>query len=233
MIPPIEPMLATSSQPFDSFEYLFEVKWNGVRALAAVEDNHWRLWGRELADYRDRYPELDVLRCLPAGTVVDGELVVLPEGRPPDFGALLRRHQLTSPVKIRHACRQTPVHYVLFDLLYHRGTSVMREPFYRRRQLLVDLLPTWNEPALVFSEGVAGLGEDFFARVVAQGHEGVMAKHQASRYLPGKRSSAWRKIKPWKELPCLILGYTPSRREGFYSLLLATPATISSSSTAP
>jgi ATP-dependent DNA ligase len=91
MIQPILPMLATSAQPFDSDAFFFEVKWDGVRALAAVEGDRWLLWGRELTDYTERYPELDGLRLLPPGTVVDGELVLLRDGRP-DLQALLRRH---------------------------------------------------------------------------------------------------------------------------------------------
>jgi ATP-dependent DNA ligase len=220
MIHPILPMLATAAEPFDSYDYFFEVKWDGVRALAAVESGDYRLWGRELADYGDRYPELDALRRLPSGTVVDGELVVFQDGRP-DLNALLRRHQLIHPARIRHASRQTPVRYVLFDILYHQGKSLLREPFHRRRCALVDVLTSQEMPELVFSEGIAGLGQDFFEQVVAHGHEGIMAKHQRSRYCPGKRSSAWRKIKPVQVLPCAIIGFTPSRA-GFHSLLLAT-----------
>jgi bifunctional non-homologous end joining protein LigD len=85
------PMLAVRGQPFDSPEYLFEVKWNGVRALAASEAGRWRLWGRDRAEYTTRYPELCGLGRLPAGTVVDGEVVQLVQGLP-DFDALLSRH---------------------------------------------------------------------------------------------------------------------------------------------
>src|SRR5262249_9651845 len=67
MLPRLLPMLALPATPFDSSEYSFEVKWDGIRALAAVETADWRLWGRERADYTARYPELDVLRRLPAG----------------------------------------------------------------------------------------------------------------------------------------------------------------------
>ena len=75
MITPCLPMLDTASPPFYSDDHVFEVKWDGVRALAGVSGEHWRLWGRGLAEYTDRYPELAVLRRLPPGTVVDGELV--------------------------------------------------------------------------------------------------------------------------------------------------------------
>ena len=83
MLPQVMPMLAVAAEPFDSPEYCFEIKYDGVRALAAVDETGWRLWGRERADYTARYPELEVLRRLPAGTLVDGELVAFDaDGRP-------------------------------------------------------------------------------------------------------------------------------------------------------
>jgi len=221
MINPMLPMLATSAEPFDSFNCVFEIKWDGVRALAAVEDGQWRLWGRDLADYTPRYPELDVLRRLPSGTVVDGELVVFRDGHC-DLNAILGRHQLVDPMRIRFASRQTPVRYVLFDLLYHQGRPVLHEPFYRRRRLLVDLLIELEDSApLMFSEAIAGLGEEFFERAVALGHEGIMAKLETSRYVPGQRSRAWKKIKPDQMLVGVIVGYLPSR-SGIHSVLVAT-----------
>jgi bifunctional non-homologous end joining protein LigD len=83
MLPQLMPMLAVAAEPFDSPDYSFEIKYDGVRALAAVEGTGWRLWGRERVDYTARYRELDVLRRLPAGTLVDGEVVAFDDdGRP-------------------------------------------------------------------------------------------------------------------------------------------------------
>ena len=90
----------------------------------------------------------------------------------------------------------------------------------QRRQRLQELLARQPAPPLVFSDGVVGAGRDFFRQVVDQGHEGVMAKHLKSRYRPGKRGQAWRKIKPFQTLPCVVIGYTSSRR-GVRSLLVA------------
>lgn len=216
---PLLPMLATSSQPFDSAEHLFEVKWDGVRALAAVEDGQWKLWGRDGADYADRYPELSVLRRLPSGTILDGELFILKDGRA-DLSALLRRHQLSNPERIQHASARTPVRYMLFDVLCHRGRSLLREPLYRRRAVLTDLMSTTDGPELLFSEGVTLLGKEFFKHAVAQGHEGVVGKHLGSDYRPGQRAATWRKIKPVSVIPCVIIGFTPAR-DGFHSLLVA------------
>src|SRR6266852_9880875 len=105
------PMLAVAGAPFDSPDYLFEVKWDGVRALAACGPQEWSVWGREGVDYSDRYPELEVLRQLPAGTLLDGELVRPgPSGRS-ELGAILSRHQLSSPARSRPArsARTAPV----------------------------------------------------------------------------------------------------------------------------
>jgi ATP-dependent DNA ligase len=215
------PMLAVRGEPFDSPQHLFEVKWDGVRAVAAVEGGRWQVRGRDLADYQLRYPELEVLGRLPSGTVVDGELVVFDHGRA-RLEAILRRHQLVSPRKIQYAHRLCPATYVLFDLVAWQGQAFLNQPLSQRRARLEELLQGLNEPRLAFSAGVVGPGREFFQRVVAQGHEGVMAKYLASPYVPGRRVSSWRKIKPRLLVPCVIIGYTPSGH-GVRSLVVAAP----------
>jgi bifunctional non-homologous end joining protein LigD len=195
MLPTLLPMLATSSDPFDSPDYRFETKWDGVRALAAVDANGWRLWGRDVADYTPRYPDLAVLRRLPAGTLVDGELVAAGMPRP-TLAALLRRHHLADPWQIRLAARWCPVCLVLFDLLCFRGRSLLDEPFRGRHERLAKLCATLAVPELTLADGVIGNGRAFFAAAIAAGHEGVVAKRLDSAYRPGRRSPAWRKIKP-------------------------------------
>jgi ATP-dependent DNA ligase len=189
-------MLAVPAGPFDSPDYCFELKWDGIRALAAVDQGGWRLWGREQADYTARYPELDVLRRLPRGTLVDGELVVLDADGRPDLPRLLRRHGLTDPWRIRQAPHWCPVRYVLFDLLYHAGRCWLQEPFVRRREMLAELCQRLEAGDVQFSAGVIGAGTALYEAAVARGHEGVMAKHLGAPYRPGRRSAAWRKIKP-------------------------------------
>ena len=182
------PMLATPAAPFDAEDYLFELKWDGVRALAEVAEGRWRLWGRTGSDYTERYPELAVLGRLPAGTMVDGELVVL-QGSRADFPALLQRHQRQVAGPLDTIRQRLPIRYVVFDLLFHEGRSLLKEPLRERRARLRDLLVEMHEPLLVFSDGIVGQGRDFFARVVAQGHEGVMAK-QLSQPLPAGQTLA-------------------------------------------
>ena len=195
ILPDLLPMLAVPASPFDSPEYVFEVKYDGVRALAAVEAEGVRLWGRERSTYTARYPELAALRRWPPGTLVDGELVALREGLP-DLPSLLSRHALSDPWKIRFAPGWCPVRYVVFDLLYHAGESLLRAPLRERRERLAALSAAVPLAEVIFSAGVVGAGRAWYEAAVAQGHEGVMAKHLASSYQPGRRSGAWRKIKP-------------------------------------
>jgi ATP-dependent DNA ligase len=195
-------MLAVPAAPFDAPQYSFEIKWDGIRALAAVEATGWRLWGRQRADYTARYPELDGLRRLPAGTLLDGELVALtPEGRP-DLPRLLGRHGLATAWRIRQARRWCPVQYVVFDLLYHRGRCLLGEPLARRREELAALCAGLELPEVVFSAGAVEAGTALYALALARGHEGVVAKRLDSTYRPGRRSPAWRKIKPRGHADC-------------------------------
>jgi ATP-dependent DNA ligase len=111
-------MLATSTQPFDDPSCLFEVKWDGVRALTAVEHDGIRLWGREGADYSGRYPDLEVLRRTPAGTMLDGELVMVHDGLP-DFHASAASVAAGSVAEIfiRHAVISKLFHWSPFAAL--------------------------------------------------------------------------------------------------------------------
>jgi ATP-dependent DNA ligase len=180
MLPQVLPMLAVAAEPFDSPQYCFEIKYDGVRALASVDEIGWRLWGRERAVYTTRYPELDVLRRLPAGTLVDGELVAFDDDGRPHLRRLLRRHGLADSWRIRHARQWCPVRFVVFDLLYHSGRCLLREPLVRRREMLADVCEKLDVPAVEFSRAVIGAGTTLYQQVVAAGHEGVMAKKLSS-----------------------------------------------------
>ena len=172
------PMLSASSKPFDDPGCVYEVKWDGIRALASVEKSRWRVWGRDAIDYTDRYPELEILRRLPAGTMLDGELVALRDGQA-DFHLLMSRHSRRprSGPFFTHA-----VQYVVFDLLYFRGRPLLDRPLSERRQMLHEELP--ELPFIKLCEGVVGDGKRYFRQAVAQGYEGVVAKRLTSRYLP-------------------------------------------------
>ena len=185
-------MLARIGRPFDSDEHLFEIKWDGIRALAFVEGGDCRLVSRRRNDLTERYPECDVLAKLPPGCVLDGELVVLKDGRD-DFESVLSREQARDPHRVRMLARALPISYVVFDVLYEGFEPVMKEPLEARRERLRALLASLSSPHVVFSDGVVGAGEAFFAAATLQGHEGVVAKRLDGRYQPGARPDTWRK----------------------------------------
>jgi DNA ligase D-like protein (predicted ligase) len=202
----IEPMLAKIGKPFASDEHVFEIKWDGTRALAFVEDGSYRLLNRKRRSRKDAYPELEFLAGLPGGTVLDGEIVILEMGRP-TFAAMLQREQAREPRRVRALMKQLPAAYVAFDLLYRGGKSMMRRPLSQRREALVDLLAPHEDPRLIRSDGVVGDGLTFFEEAVKRELEGVVAKRLSSLYLPGKRTDAWLKIKRTRRMYCAVIGF--------------------------
>jgi bifunctional non-homologous end joining protein LigD len=220
MMETLAPMLAvTAREPFDAADYLFEVKWDGIRALSCRDERGWRLWGRDGADYRWRYPELAALAALPGGTMLDGEIVLCSQGVP-DLSLLLARHAQDAHLSRHPFVLQPPVTYVVFDALYDAGRCLLGRPLAQRRESARQRVAALAQTQVVFSEGVIGAGRRFFAQAVAAGQEGVMAKHLASPYRPGRRCTLWKKIKPWACLPAVIIGYVPGR-QGVRRLLVA------------
>ena len=187
-------MLARPGKPFDSAEHLFEVKRDGMRALAYVDAGGYRIVSRHGNDITDRFPELGSLANLPPGTVLDGELVVLRDGKP-SFSLLQTRAPLCCQHKIRTLARTTPATYVVFDHLFDRYRSLMDQPLSTRREVLLGTIGR-SGPQLIASDGVVGPGRSFYEHVVGEQLEGVVAKRLASRYLSGRRTGAWIKIKP-------------------------------------
>jgi bifunctional non-homologous end joining protein LigD len=198
------PMLARSaSGPFSSDDWLFEIKWDGVRAIAYVYDtlllksrNDWELGGQ--------FPELGELVTLAPGTVLDGEIVVMSGGRP-DMQALLTRLQKGSG-RVPPAGASVPVTYIVFDILEKDGKPLTALPFSERRKILEKSVT--EGPHVILSVPVEGRGEDYYTAAIAKGLEGVMAKRKDSTYEPGQRSGAWLKVKGQKTCDCVIAGYT-------------------------
>ena len=217
----IAPMLARIGSPFDSPDHLFEIKWDGVRAVTYVEDGRHRMHGRRRRDLADRYPELAGLASLPPGTVLDGELVVLRADGRPDFPAILGREN-GNAARAHDAARLSPVVYVVFDLLYADGESLLALPLRERRERLARVVAAAALPRVVASDGVVGDGLALFAAARGRGLEGIVGKRLASPYLPGERTDAWQKWKVQRQVHCLILGYEPDGARDFKSLIVAT-----------
>jgi ATP-dependent DNA ligase len=191
----IKPMLVQPAQaPFDSEHHLFEIKWDGIRCLAFVESGRVRLQSRQLAEISRQFPELLPLRRLPSGTVLDGELVAFRSGKP-CLGEIQSRAQLQNRLRIDCLSSRSPASFLVFDLLFLRGQSVMSNPLIERRDALKALLYPLALPCVLVTEGIVGQGQRAFRQVVHQGMEGIVAKRLDSPYLPGRRSPAWRKLK--------------------------------------
>lgn len=217
-------MLARIGKPFDSADHFFEIKWDGVRAVTYVENSQHRIHGRRRRDLRGRYPELEFLADLPAGTVLDGELVVLDDAGRPDFRAILSREN-ASPGDALRRSQMSPVVYVVFDLLYRDFEATMPLPFLERRARLATLVESVGNARLVLSDGVATNGIDLFEAAVEQRLEGIVSKRIDAPYRPGDRGDAWQKIKPVRSVHCVVMGYEPDDERGeqdFKSLIVAT-----------
>ena len=206
----VVPMLAKLGPlPRDEERYGFEVKWDGVRAIAYAEPGRLRLQSRNLNDITARYPEVRGLaRELAARTaVLDGEVVAFDEEGRPSFERLQRRMHLASDSQVRRQAKANPVAYVIFDLLHLDGESLMSRPYAERRARLEELGldgPGWQTPRHRVGDGAALL-----AATAEQGLEGVIAKRLDSPYEPGKRSGAWIKVKNLQRAELWIGGWLP------------------------
>jgi bifunctional non-homologous end joining protein LigD len=219
----LRPMKAvTGSLPTDETGWAFEIKWDGVRVLSAIDAGHVRLRSSRGNDITGRYPELQGLSDALAerAVVLDGEVVTFDEDGRPSFGRLQTRMHVASAAEVRKRAETVPITYVVFDLLHLDDHDVMPLPYVDRRRLLTELLPEdgcWIVPAHRESDGAALLDA-----VAERGLEGVMAKRIDSPYLPGKRSSSWIKAKARLRQEFVVGGWQPGEggREGQIGSLL-------------
>ena len=219
----LAPMLARLGPlPRRDDDWAFEVKWDGVRAIAHSEPGRLRFFSRNLNEITDRYPELSRLnRALSHHrAILDGEIVAFDADGRPDFGTLQQRMHLGSEARVRRLARDAPVTYVIFDLLWLDGHSLLRAPYSERRERLAELELTgerWQTP-----DHVVGRGADLLAASAEQGLEGVVAKRLDSPYEPGRRSPCWVKVKNVNRQEFVIGGWLPGdgrRRERIGALL--------------
>lgn len=208
----IVPMLATLiDEPFDNKDWIFEIKWDGYRAVAYCDGANVELISRNLKPFTQKYaPVAKALAGLKTKAVFDGEIVAVNEQGLADFQALQN-------------WQNTPVHlqYFVFDILWFNGLDVTKVPLLQRKKLLQQIVPAEHE-VLKFSDHVVSKGKDFFDAALKQGLEGIMAKRSNSIYIPDSRTPDWVKIKVALRQEVVIAGYTEPRRSRkfFGSLLL-------------
>jgi DNA ligase D-like protein (predicted ligase)/DNA ligase D-like protein (predicted 3'-phosphoesterase) len=215
-----KPMLArTAEAPFSSKNWIFEVKWDGIRAIAYINDE-LSVKSRNQKELKDNFPELLELTELAADVVLDGEIIIMRDGKV-DFQTLIKRIQVTSPRETEHLSRKFPAIYVVFDILEKDGESLIKKPLQDRKRMLEENVKAGKN--VVFSVFVEEDGEVFYKATLEKGLEGVIAKKKMSIYEPGRRSGSWLKIKKTKDCDCVIFGYTKGkgiRKATFGALIL-------------
>jgi bifunctional non-homologous end joining protein LigD len=208
----VKPMLAVlSTLPRDEERWAFEIKWDGVRAIAYCDGGQLRLQSRNLRDVTSRYPELRAMAAELGSreAVLDGEVVAFDQHGRPSFERLQSRMNLASESAVRRRMNDIPVTYLAFDLLYLDGRSLVDEPYTERRSRLRELAldgASWQTPGEHRGEGAKLLELS-----AARGLEGLVAKRLDGRYLVGRRSKAWLKVKNTLRQDLVVGGWLPGR----------------------
>lgn len=197
----IKPMLATPvEKPFNHPEWVFEIKWDGYRAIAEIEGTDVHLYSRNNLSFDQKFPPVrDSLSKLNLHAVIDGEIVAIDKNGNPSFQAL-QNYLTTDPVQLK---------YYVFDLLYLNGYSTIGLTLLERKELLKEALP--ENDTVIYSEHFPEKGIDFYEASQAQHLEGIIAKNAKSLYSPGVRTKEWLKIKAQKSQEAIICGYTEPR----------------------
>ncbi len=218
----VQPMLAGSGRLPTGEGWAYEFKWDGVRAICHAEPGRLTLRTRNLNDVTATYPELGVFTRTVGHRrlVLDGEIVAFDEAGRPSFEALQRRMNLGDASKVKRMAERSPVTYVLFDVLWVDGTSLLSRTYAERREALEAL--GLEGPRVSLSPSVVGHGAAVLQTAEQQGLEGVVAKRLASVYEPGRRSPDWVKVKLVGREDFLIGGWIPGkgRRDDHIGALL-------------
>lgn len=212
---PMEPRSA--KDPFDSENHFFQVKWDGVRIVSFIKNGQIKLQNRKQKPRTHIYPDFHQFPQWIKGkeVIMDGEMIVLKEGKP-SFAGILKRDLKTDPAAIQVAARLIPSTYIAFDLLFLDGEDLTSYPVEERLALLRKIaIP--NDYFQVIEDFPTGTG--LFKVIEEQEMEGIVAKEKGSPYLPGKKTDYWLKVKTKKDIIAVAGGYTIKERR-FSSLLM-------------
>jgi bifunctional non-homologous end joining protein LigD len=226
----VKPMLAGHiDRPFDNKDWVYEVKWDGVRAILfhskakAMTD----IQSRNGKNITHRYPEITKAIGAVAknneSIVLDGEIVVLNKDGIPDFQMHQKRMHVESQREIEFLSNEIPATYFVFDILYIDGKNVEELQLSERRKILESVIAKGSKRIRI-SEYIEEKGKALFKSVIERRLEGIVAKEKHSKYHQGIRSSAWLKIKGILTQDCIVIGYTKgegNRQDYFGSLILA------------
>jgi len=218
----LAPMLALPGSPPTGrlAEWAVEMKWDGVRALAFIEDGSIRLMSRTGKDISRTYPEVSGPPSSPAQLLLDGEIVAFTDGRP-DFEALQPRMHVSSADAALRLSSTIPVTYLAFDVLQLDGVRLTARPYFERRETLKTIMA--NGPGFLIPPDFPGPDLDAVREAsVANGLEGVVVKRLDSVYEPGARPGSWLKVKNLLQQEVVVAGWKPGQgnRAGLIGSLL-------------
>lgn len=209
-----KPMLTTLvDAPFDRDGWVFEPKWDGYRAIAAVKDGKAELYSRNKLSFNEAYPPIvEAVENIPHNVVLDGEIVILGTNKKSDFQAL-QNYRSTGKGKLT---------YEVFDLLHLDGHELSGLPLTERKILLEEVVKQLGDPRVQYSGHVNNKGTQLFEKAAKAGWEGIIAKDGNSEYAGGVRAMSWLKIKVTGRQEAVICGYTAPRgaRKNIGALLL-------------
>jgi len=210
----IKPMLAkVSKEPFDDANWIFEIKWDGYRAISELKEKNIKFYSRNGVDFSQRFPVIfNALQKLSLPCTIDGEVVLLNSNGMPDFQKLQNYENNLD----------LPLIYYVFDILELNGKNLVELPLLERKKILKKLLG--KNKLIHYCDHLQKSGISFLTQAKEKGLEGIMAKEISSTYKPGFRSSQWLKIKNVQSTEVVIVGYTKPKgnRSYFGSLVLAT-----------
>src|SRR5579871_808540 len=216
----VAPMMASLvDQPPAGDEWLYEVKWDGVRALCFIEGKRLRILSRNGKQCEQQYPELSVLPHFinAENAILDGEIAVLDHKGRSSFSLIQPRITVGDPNTIAHLSRSTPVTLFLFDLLYLNGYDLRGVALERRKELLKEVVTPSDR--IRYSDHFVANGEAMLEAARQNGLEGIIGKRRDSKY-EGRRSHSWLKIKATLQQEFVIGGFTHGERDFFSSLVL-------------
>ena len=203
----IDPMLLYETEPFDSDEQIFELKLDGIRCIAYIEPKSVVLQNKRHKDVTDIYPELsDMKKCVKKRVILDGELVVLIDGKP-NFYALQKRSLMSDEFRIKLAAKNDPVQFVAYDILYLDGKDLTVKPLMERKEMLNKAVTEGH--GLSISRYIEKNGIAFFELAKQEKLEGIVAKKKDGLYHIGKRTHDWVKIKVMQDEDLFVCGYQP------------------------
>ncbi len=207
----IEPMLSdATTTPPEGKDYVHEMKWDGIRAMISLEDGQVKIRSRNQNDITLKFPELlqaDTAFRATCG-LFDAEIVCLDKTGKPDFKKVIHRLMSSGDHVIQKLSKTSPVYCYIFDCLYLDGRSLVNEPLLKRKEWLSDAIK--SDTPYRLSEMVED-GAALFEAAKLHNVEGIMSKRKDGRYLPGKRSNLWMKVKVRNTVDCVIIGYNEGK----------------------